>query len=151
MTKSRKNKPLNKVGRPPLEIDLEELEKLGGLQCTKEDAAAWFGCSLNTIKRRLREDVYREVWERGLGKGRVSLRRKQMDLAEKNATMAIFLGKQILGQRDVAAVEMDVTHHKSPAEMTEDELIDAIRAERRQQGNGAADPEASEEELPIVH
>ena len=32
--------------------------------------------------------------------GKISLRRMQWRLAEKNATMAIFLGKQYLGQRD---------------------------------------------------
>lgn len=97
----------DKGGRPQAKIDLAELEKLAGLQCTQEDVAAWFGVSVNTIKRRLREAEYREVWDAGLGKGRVSLRRKQMALADKNATMAIFLGKQYLGQRDVAALEVE--------------------------------------------
>ena len=47
-----------------------------------------------------REEV-RDAWERGQGRGRVSLRRIQYQLAEKgNAPMAIFLGKNLLGQRD---------------------------------------------------
>ena len=33
-------------------------------------------------------------------KGRTSLRRYQFKLAEKNAAMAIFLGKNYLGQKD---------------------------------------------------
>ena len=33
-------------------------------------------------------------------KGKISLRRYQWELAKKNATMAIWLGKQFLGQRD---------------------------------------------------
>ena len=35
----------------------------------------------------------------------MSLRRTQFKLAEKNPTMAIWLGKQYLGQRDNIAVE----------------------------------------------
>lgn len=37
--------------------------------------------------------------------GRVGLRRKQMRLADSNASMAIFLGKQMLGQKDVVTTE----------------------------------------------
>lgn len=40
--------------------------------------------------------------------GKISLRRMQWRLAEKNATMAIFLGKQYLGQRD--NVDVNVTN-----------------------------------------
>ena len=58
-----------------------------------------------TIERRLEEPKYREAWEAGLGQGRVSLRRTQMAMAEKNATMAIFLGKQYLGQKDQAEIQ----------------------------------------------
>lgn len=41
--------------------------------------------------------------------GKISLRRMQWRLAEKNATMAIFLGKQYLGQRD--NVDVNVTNN----------------------------------------
>ena len=34
------------------------------------------------------------------GKGKISLRRAQFRLAEHNAAMAIWLGKQYLGQRE---------------------------------------------------
>ena len=102
----RSSKPKKKVGRKRLNIDLVELEKLAGLQCTQKDVAAWFGCSPETIKHRLHDlPEYREAWEAGLGKGRVSIRRKQMRLADTNAAMAIFLGKQYLGQKDATEVE----------------------------------------------
>jgi hypothetical protein len=35
----------------------------------------------------------------------MSLRRYQFDLAENNATMAIWLGKQWLGQKDEAVID----------------------------------------------
>lgn len=43
---------------------------------------------------------FSEVFAQKRGKGKVSLRRMQFRLAEKNASMAIWLGKQYLGQRD---------------------------------------------------
>ncbi len=88
-------------GKKPAAIDLVELEKLCALQCTDEDIAAWFGCATKTIQRRKDEAAFAEVMERGRGKGRVSLRRKQMELAlAGDKTMLIWLGKQLLGQRD---------------------------------------------------
>lgn len=40
--------------------------------------------------------------------GKSSLRRAQWKLAEKNASMAIWLGKQYLGQRDEPEESIDV-------------------------------------------
>ena len=99
-------------GRPPIAIDLDELEKLCGLQCTQRDLAGWFNVHLHTIENRVKDDTeydhhgvfmtFAEIMERGYAKGRVSLRRRQMENADKgNATMQIWLGKQLLGQRDI--------------------------------------------------
>ena len=91
----------NDLGRPEKSIDLTELEKLCALQCTQVDIAGWFDVSLSTIERRQREPEFAAVMERGYARGRVSLRRKQMQLAEQgNPAMLIWLGKQLLGQRD---------------------------------------------------
>lgn len=88
------------MARPPLTLDLDELAKLAALQCTQAEAAAWFRCSPRTIVSKLKLARYREAWERGREKGLISLRRTQFRLAERNAAMAIFLGKNYLGQRD---------------------------------------------------
>jgi hypothetical protein len=96
-----KRKPRAKPkGRPRIKIDKIELEKLAALHCTQAEAAGFFGCSPATMERRLMLAEYRDIWEMGLQRGKVSLRRSQFRLAERNATMAIFLGKQYLGQRD---------------------------------------------------
>ena len=47
-----------------------------------------------------REPGSKEVFEQGKDLGRVSLRRTQFKLAGKSAAMAIFLGKNLLGQSD---------------------------------------------------
>ena len=95
------------AGRKPVKIDLEQLEKLCALQCTDAEIAAWFHISVRTIEnRRGKQRTFGEAMERGRGKGRISVRRHQMKLLEAgNATMAVWLGKQLLGQRDVITAE----------------------------------------------
>jgi hypothetical protein len=89
------------------DIDLVELEKLCTLSCTDEEIAAWFGTSTRTIERRRREPKFAEIMARGKAKGRISVRRMQMKLLEQgNATMGVWLGKQLLGQRDQIATEV---------------------------------------------
>lgn len=63
------------MGRPQIQIDLAELEKLYGMQCTDEEVAAFFGIGLRTLQRRLLRADYQETKERSLAKGRVSIRR----------------------------------------------------------------------------
>lgn len=91
------------AGRPPINIDKVQFEKLCGLQCTLSEIAGWFNCSEDTIERWCRRE-YKEpfaaVYDRKREAGKISLRRAQFRLAEKSAAMAIFLGKQYLGQSD---------------------------------------------------
>jgi hypothetical protein len=94
------------AGRKALNIDLGELEKLCGLQCTDEELAAWFGVSARTIERRRKQPAFAEAMERGRAKGRISVRRMLFGQAAKgNAAAAIFLAKNVLGYRDVRSNE----------------------------------------------
>lgn len=91
------------MARPRKEIDATQFEKLCGLQCTLDEIAGFFDCSGDTIERwckRTYELPFAEAFKRYSAPGKMSLRRYQFDLAKKNASMAIFLGKQYLGQRD---------------------------------------------------
>jgi hypothetical protein len=90
------------AGRKPVSIDLVGLEKLAMIGSTNSEMAAWFNCSEKTIETRRKDPEFEAVIARGRGKGRVSLRRLQMRLAERSPAMAIWLGKVILGQRDGA-------------------------------------------------
>ena len=87
-----------KVGRPKFQIDYVAVEKLGHIHCTKQEIASFLGCSVDTLDR---DDNFEVYYKKGLDGGKMSLRRIQFKLAEKNSAMAIFLGKQYLGQRDV--------------------------------------------------
>ena len=94
------------MARPASKIDLVELEKLCGMQCTDEEVAAFFGVSTRTIERRRRVERFREVMERAKAKGRVSVRRNLFRLASGgNVAAAIFLAKNLLGYRDVLSNE----------------------------------------------
>ena len=91
------------TGRPQKEIDKKIFENLCGLQCTLEEIAGVFDCSVDTIERwckREYRETFAEVYKKHSAKGKTSLRRIQLKLAEKSAAMAIFLGKNYLGQKD---------------------------------------------------
>ena len=91
------------TGRPQKEIDKKIFENLCGLQCTLEEIAGVFDCSVDTIERwckREYRETFAEVYKKHSAKGKMSLRRTQFKLAEKSAAMAIFLGKNYLGQKD---------------------------------------------------
>ena len=58
---------------------------------------------------------FSEVFKEKRGLGKISLRRNQWRLAEKSATMAIWLGKQYLGQKDQVEASVAVDTAKEDA------------------------------------
>lgn len=91
------------MARPRVEIDKEQFEKLCALQCTLDEIAGFFRCSPDTVERwtkRVYKQGFAGIYKIHSAGGKMSLRRMQFRLAEKSAAMAIFLGKQYLGQRD---------------------------------------------------
>ena len=93
---------MSRTGRPKTFIDLEQAEKLGALQCTYAECAAF----LTTPERKISEGFLKsrrdfiDSYKKGFSVGKISLRRTQFRLAEKSAAMAIWLGKQYLGQTE---------------------------------------------------
>lgn len=84
-------------------IDKKQFENLCGLQCTLLEICDFFDVeddTLNSWCKKTYGTTFSEVFKLKRGKGQISLRRMQWKLAEKNAAMAIFLGKQYLGQKD---------------------------------------------------
>ena len=93
----------NKGGRPKKIIDQEQFEKLCGFQCTQEEICSWFDVTDKTLTSWCKEtygESFSEVYSKKREKGKISLRRAQFQLATKSAAMAIFLGKNYLGQTD---------------------------------------------------
>ena len=104
------------MSRKQKEIDRREFEKLCALQCTEAEICGWFQCSpeklLSWCKRTYGMTFERAAKQLGAG-GKISLRRIQFQLAEKNAAMAIFLGKVVLGQREDAVAQDDSSVQKA--------------------------------------
>lgn len=109
--KTSNAKQTNKGGRPKTNIDKEQFEKLCSINCTEEEIAGWFKCSVETIRRYCKAEYgqqFCEVYKTLSASGKISLRRTQFKIAEAgNATMAIWLGKQLLGQRDKQDVSLE--------------------------------------------
>ena len=111
------------MARPKKEIDQKNFESLCGLQCTKEEICSFFDVTDKTLEnwcKRTYKAGFSEVFKQKRGKGKISLRRSQFRLAEKNANMAIWLGKQYLGQKD----NIDVTSDDVIKKL--DEVLDEI-------------------------
>lgn len=114
---------MGKVGRPKFVIDYEMVEKLAGIMCTQQEIASVLGCSVDTLQADADFSVH---YKKGQEIGKMSLRRKQFKLADKNASMAIFLGKNYLGQKDV--VEQNVNNNGII-----DDLIGALNNAKKSQ------------------
>lgn len=83
------------MARPKVKIDLGELEKLGGLQCTIDEIAAFFGVSSRTIERRCKMPKFREIIDNARAKGRVSVRRSLFKLATEVTSRPPFFSPRI--------------------------------------------------------
>lgn len=94
------------MARRRIEIDdkgWKQIEQMCSIQCTAEEIASVMGFSADTLERRVMEKYkigWLEYFRKNSANGRASLRRLQFALAGKSAAMAIWLGKQYLGQRE---------------------------------------------------
>lgn len=91
------------MARPRIEIDREQFQKLCAIQCTLDEISSWFKCSPDTIERWCTRELsmsFAEAFKTWSADGKISLRRNQFRMAEHNVSMAIWLGKQYLGQKD---------------------------------------------------
>jgi len=92
-----------KMGRPLSPIKWDQVVALCKIQCTEEEICAVLGMSIDTINRRCKKEhgvTFKEFFTQKRQGGKASLRRNQWKMGETNPTMAIFLGKQYLGQSD---------------------------------------------------
>jgi hypothetical protein len=93
----------NPVGRPEKYIDWELFEKLCGIQCTQSEIASMLKIHHETLIIRVRSNYgedYPSIYKRFSESGKCSIRRHQFAHLPKNASMAMYLGKVYLGQRD---------------------------------------------------
>ena len=93
-----------KTGRPLKNIDPEQVRKLAQMNGSYEEIAAVLGCDPSTLTRR-----FAQVIKQGREHLQMSLKRAQYvsGIVNGNVTMQIWLGKQLLGQKD----QVEETHH----------------------------------------
>ena len=93
-----------RTGRPKKVINQKLFENLCGIQCTEVEICGVLECSADTLNRwckRTYKMTFADTYKSKSQVGKSSLRRAQWNLAQKNASMAIWLGKQYLEQKDI--------------------------------------------------
>lgn len=119
------------MARPQKEIAKDKFEKLCAMLCTEEEIAGFFDCSVDTIERwckRIYKKSFAEIYKKYCVAGKISIRRNQLKLSEKYPVMAIWLGKQYLGQKDNP---VEVEHTVSPI----DEITKLIFERQQEQAD----------------
>ena len=106
------------MARPRLDIDTEEVKKLARFGCTNIEIAAFFECDESTIRGR-----FSEIIATAKQTGKIRLRKKQYTVALRgNVKMLIWLGKQMLDQKEQSNVVTEV-NIKPYENMSEAELL----------------------------
>ena len=106
-----------KMGRHEKEIRQKQFESLCAIQCTEEEICSVLDCDNETLTRWCKKTynkTFPQIFKEKRAGGKASLRRNQWKLSETNPTMAIWLGKQYLGQKDHQEIE------------TKDTKVDAV-------------------------
>ncbi len=120
----RKPSP-NPVGRPEAQIDWTLFEQLCGIQCTMTEMAGMLKVHRDTLSDQIKKKYnadFSTVYEKYAQDGKCSLRRHQFVLSKTNAAMAIWLGKNWLGQK-----EPESTQHIPPNDGLLNTLLEQIK------------------------
>lgn len=110
-----KKKRDNVIGPPVKEIDWPLFEQLCALQCTQEEMSGCLRISVDALVYKVEQNYsvsYSEIFRRFSSNGKCSLRRNQVILSKTNASMAIWLGKQWLGQKENTDLNLTVESQK---------------------------------------
>ena len=125
-------------GRPRKELEPEQVRKLAGLHCSVDEIADILGCGRDTIYRH-----YKEELDIGRAEGRMRLRTMQFKSAQSgSAAMLIWLGKQILGQKDQQEIAVVDEEEKRLSEEDGDAMLNRITGNENS-GNGSGDKKSS--------
>jgi len=98
-----KPKRSRKWAAPNAEFNRDVFEGLCRIQCTLVEVAAVMGRNERWITAQVGAHyhlTFSEAFDKFSAGGRASLRRTQFEMAKTNPAMAIFLGKNLLGQTD---------------------------------------------------
>ena len=103
MAEKPKDPTISHTGRPRNEIDWTLFEQLCAIHCTQSEIASMLKVHVDTLRDKTKKkygEEFSTVYKIYSENGKCSLRRYQFVLAKKNTAMAIWLGKQWLGQKE---------------------------------------------------
>ena len=103
--------PATNEGLMPDEETLRQIEIMANLHTTDQEMARIFGCTDYAFREfKKKYAIVEKTIERGREAGKLSLRHKQFQMAleQDSVSMAIWLGKQYLGQSDKTQTENNV-------------------------------------------
>lgn len=126
-----------RTGRPKAEFDIKTFTDLVGLGCTQEEICWFFrddtgkAANIDTLTRWCKRTFGMTFQEYSRQNGfmalKIQLRKNQFKLSAKSAAMAIWLGKQYLGQKENMELSgVSITDETRKAIIG---LLDAVDAE----------------------
>ena len=100
--------------KPMTDKEFEQLVNMIRIQCTRDEICDILNMSEDTLGSRIAErgiegvSNFAALYKKHQGEGKASLRRAQWKAAQDgNPTMLVWLGKQMLGQRDKQEITGD--------------------------------------------
>ncbi len=128
------------IGVNTKDIDQKLFENLCGIQCTQSEIQNILHATDDRIDNwcmRQYGESYPSVYKRLFDKGHMSIRRAQFALCQKNASMAIWLGKVKLSQREPIG---DLVESGALAELcvSNDKLMAQIEAAQKKRADELA-------------
>ena len=131
------------AGRPHKEFDKKTFVDLVGLGCDQQEICWFFRdnngkpANVDTLSRWCKREFdmnFQEYSRQNSGMAiKIKLRQAQIKLAEKSAAMAIFLGKNLLGQTDRIEYESANINEETRNEVNN--LVERIRKFKPDEGN----------------
>jgi hypothetical protein len=103
-------------------MNQKQFETMCTLQCPIEEICEYFTCTVDDLDLWCLASYGLNLTKmhlKGKSKGRIQIRSIQRNLARRNATLAVWLGRQYLGQTNIAELE-------KPIGLKNDGLWDAI-------------------------
>lgn len=127
------NREIANLGRPEIQIDMDELGVFCRMKPTLRECAEFFKCSEDTIERRIKEAfgvTFAEFRDQNMTHTRFSLIRKAIRKAEDgDNTMLIFCLKNLCGWRDRPSGDGDkIIMDSRLTSMSDFDLDERIRA-----------------------
>jgi len=114
------------IGRDKTVVPPEEVYKLAQIGCKDSEIASWFGVNGETLRYNFKAELIK-----GRESLKQSLRRAQLEVAlGGNATMLIWLGKNILGQSESPLTSSELqplpwsTNNNTESDQTQPEFSD---------------------------